>query len=444
VALSERDRIILRLAVPALGTLAIEPLYVLADTAIVGHLGTAPLGGLALAATVLNVCFWIFNFLAYGTTSRVAFLEGAGDPTAAADIAVQGLWLAMALGSALAVAIAVLARPVASLLGGEGATLDAATTYLRISALGAPLVLLALVANGYLRGVRDTRTPFVVVLVANVFNIVIEVLFVYGLHLGVAGSAWGTVLAQLLAAVWFSGLLASRLRRVGASLQPIRAEIARLLRTGRHLLVRTGSLLASLTLATSVAAHLGPDQLAAHQIAYQVHLFLGLVLDSLAIAAQALIGGSLGAGDVDDARALGWRMVELGLIVGAVIGGAVVVLAPVLPHAFTSSETVARMARNALFVVGILQVPASVVFVLDGVLIGADDTRFQQWANIVAFIVFLPCAAAVLHWPSLGLVGLWCGIGVWLATRMVANLTRFAGSAWAAVAKGRPTNNLRL
>src|SRR5437764_1164311 len=248
------DRRILALAIPALGTLAVEPLYVLADTAIVGHLGTASLGALALAGTVLNTVLWACNFLQWGTTARVAFLTGREDRRGAASSATQALWLGVALGAVLAVGVAVLARPLATALGGTGAIRDQAVTYLRISAIGIPAVLIAVVGQGHLRGLSDTKTPFVVVLVANVVNIVLEVLFVYGLDWGIAGSAWGTVVAQLLAAAWFLGIVGRVVSAAGARLRPVVAEMRYLLGTGGHLVIRTGALLAALVLAMSVGA----------------------------------------------------------------------------------------------------------------------------------------------------------------------------------------------
>jgi len=425
-----RDRTILRLAVPALGTLAVEPLYVLVDTAIVGHLGTAPLGGLALAAGVLTVAFLVCNFLAYGTTARVAFLIGAGDRRAADHVATQGLWLSATLGLLAAALVAALASPAARALGGEGAVLDSAVTYLRISAVGTPFVLVALVGNGYLRGVQDTRTPLVIAVAANVLNLVIELALVYGLDLGVAGSAWGTVIAQTLAAGAFLGILGSRIRASGASLRVDRVELARLVRVGRHLFVRTAALLAALTLATSVAARVDDPTLAGHQIALQIETFLALVVDGLAIAGQALTGAALGAGDPHEARVTGNRLVQLGLRAGVALAAVVIATAWLTPHVFSPDPAVVSRATAALVLVGMLQVPAAVVFVLDGVLLGASDSRFQQWSNVVALVTFLPFAGLVLAWPELGITGIWIGLTIWMLTRLVANATRFAGPRW--------------
>ncbi|MDQ3680609.1 MAG: MATE family efflux transporter [Actinomycetota bacterium] len=428
----ERDRRIVALAVPALGTLAVEPLYVLVDTAIVGRLGTVPLAGLAVASAVLTTLLTVCNFLAYGTTARVAFLSGRGDRRGGATVAAQGLWLAVAIGLPLVAAVGLAGRRLAGLVGGEGAVLEAATTYLRISAVGIPLVLVALVGNGYLRGVSDTRTPLLVVAVANVVNLVLEVVLVYGFDLGVAGSAWGTVVAQLVAAVWFLVLVGRRVVGEGVTVSPVREEIVRLLVAGRHLLLRTAALLGTLALATSAAARVGAATLAGHQIALQVHTFLALVLDSLAIPGQILVGTSLGAGQLDEARTVSRRLVRLGIVIGAVIGLALVVTSWALPHAFSGDPTVVDQATVALMLVGLAQVPAAVAFVLDGVLIGSSDFRFLKWNMLAGLVVFLPFALAVLRWHRLGIVGIWTGIVVWMLFRATANGVRFRGQAWTA------------
>lgn len=431
--MTDRDREILRLAVPAVVTLAAEPLYVLVDTAIVGHLGTAPLGGLALASAVLALAFLVFNFLAYGTTARVAFLTGAGDQRAAAGVAAQGLWVCAGLGAVLVAVVGLGARTFAAALGGEGAVLDAATTYLQISAIGAPAVLVALVGSGYLRGVQDTRTPLVVIIAANIFNVGIELVFVYVLDWGVAGSAWGTVIAQTGAAAAFLVVLGRRIVAAGASLRPNGVELRRLLVSGRHLLVRTGSLLAALTVAMSVAARVGPASLGGHQIAAQVFSLLALLVDGLAIAAQALVGSMLGAGRPDEARATSRRLLTWGVGAGAALALVVSATSGLLPHVFTSDDVVVDRAQVALLWLALLQLPGAAVFVLDGVLIGASDTRFQQWANLAALVAFLPCAAAVLAF-DLGIGGLWAALMIWMLTRLAANSARYAGTRWTSVA----------
>jgi len=432
------DHRILALAIPALGTLAVEPLYVLADTAIVGHLGTASLGALALAGTVLNTVLWACNFLQWGTTARVAFLTGREDRPGAAASATQALWLGIALGTVLALGVAALARPLATALGGTGEIRDQAVTYLRISAVGMPAVLVAVVAQGHLRGLSDTKTPFVVVLVANVLNVVLELLFVYAFHWGIAGSAWGTVVAQLLAAAWFLGIVGRLVSGAGARLRPVIAEMRYLLGAGGHLVVRTGALLAALVLATSVAARVGPTTLAAHQIAYEMFIFLALVMDALALSVQAIVGTQLGAADVDGARTTSRRALRLGFMAASVLCVAVIATSPLLPHVFTSDPHVVDKATVALIFLGLMQLPGAATFVFDGVLMGGSDFAYVKWVTLASLGVFLPFAAAVLAWHELGIAVLWAGLLAWMVARAWLNWVRVRGPSWTMISVTSP------
>lgn len=426
------DRRILALALPALATLAIEPLYILTDTAIVGRLGTAPLGGLALAATVLNTLIWVMNFLSFGTTSRVAFLTGQGRHRDAAASAAQALWLGVVLGLAVAGALALSAPGLARGLGGSGAVLAAATTYLRISAVGLPFIFVSLAAQGYLRGRSDTRTALRIVLVANVANLVLEVLTVYGLHWGVAGSAWSTVVAQAGAAIWFLVVVTPPIAGAGTSMRPDVRAMRSLLVVGRHLLVRTGALIAALALSTASAARLGEASLAAHQIALQLFTFLALVVDALAVAGQALVGTGLGAGDPGAIRQVCRRLMRMGLYAGSVLAALVVLTSGLLPHVFTADRAVVRAATGALVALGILQIPGAIAFVLDGILMGASDFRFLQWTTVAALAVFAPIAVVVVK-ADLGLTGLWLGLVAWMTARTLVSYARYRGGRWLSV-----------
>jgi putative MATE family efflux protein len=423
--LSERDRRIAALAIPALGTLAVEPLYVLVDTAIVGHLGTVPLGGLALASAVLTTLLPVFNFLSYGTTARAGFLTGAGDRAGAAGIASQGLWLCGLIGVPLAVGVFAGGHLLVGALGGSGAVAGAAVTYLRISAVGVPFVLVALVGNGYLRALSDVRSPLGIAVVANVLNVVLELVFVYRFRWGVAGSAWGTVIAQVVAAVWFLVLLGRQIGAASGRLDPIRREMARLLVAGRHLFVRTAALLATLALATSVASRLGPAVLGGHQVTLQVHSFIALALDALAIPGQILVATLLGAGNRAEAHAVSDRLLKLGALAGAVVAVALLAAAPFLPRLFSGDGRVRHTATVALVVAAAVQVPAALAFVLDGILIGANDFRYLQRSMLIGFAVFAPFAVAVLRWHRLGVAGIWCGLLAWMTARAIANVTRY-------------------
>lgn len=424
------DRDILRLAVPALGDLVSEPLYLLADTAIVGHLGTTPLAGVAVASTLLATGFAFFIVLAYGTTAAVARAVGAGDENAAARHTIAALWLAAAVGTALAAAGFVFAGPLVRLLADDPAVAAEGTTFMRISALGGPAILVSLVCSGFLRGHQDTRTPFVVTLSANAANLGLEVVLVFTLHMGVAGSALSTVLCQYGAALAFGVLVAPRLR--GTPLRPAAAATRAVASTSGALLVRTAALRASLLAATAVAARIGTVELAAYQVGFGVLGFLALALDAFAIAAQALVGRHLGAGDPAAARAASRRMVELSLWSGVVAGAVVAVARYPIARLFSADPDVVAAAVTSLLVVAALQPLNAYVFVLDGVLIGAGDHRYLAWAGVVVgMCVFLPAVAAVLPLGA-GLAGLWGAIALMEVGRGVANGVRYHGPHWTA------------
>jgi putative MATE family efflux protein len=427
---SEHDRDILRLAVPALGALAAEPLYLLVDTAIVGNLGTRPLAGLAVAGTVLTFVFGVFNFLAYSTTGAVARQVGAGDRRAAAALGMDGIWLAAGLGAGLAVLGIALAPVIVDAMGASANVRPFALTYLRISLLGAPALLVALAGAGYLRGVQDTRTTLVIAVGSNALNLVLELLLVYTFDLGIAGSAWGTVVAQWTAAIAFLVIVVRSARAERASLRPDAAGIRANARVGSRLVIRTGSLLAAVLAATAIASRIGDDAVAAHQIAYQVFLLLALSLDALAIAAQAMIGRSLGAADAHAARAAARRLLEWGVAVGIGFGIVLAVLRPWLVPLFTDDPGVEELALQVLLVLALLQPLNAVVFVFDGVLIGAGDAGYLAAAMVVASVfVFAPAAIAVLVLDG-GLVWLWVALALWMLARAVGMTARYLGSRW--------------
>jgi putative MATE family efflux protein len=413
------------LALPALGALAAEPLYVLVDTAIVGHLGTTQLAALAIAATVLTTGFTIFNFLTYGTTAQVARLHGAGRDHDAAALGSQALWLGLGIG-VLLLAVVIAAAPLAAtLMGGQGEVADGAVVYLRIAALGAPFFMLATAGQGFLRGMGDLRTPLVILVVAHVVNAVLEVLFVYGFGWGLAGSAWGTLIAQAGMGTAFVVVQ----RRAGFE-PPLLAKMRPLMRIGTEIAVRTTALLGSFLVASAVLARVGAASLAAHQIAFQLFIFLALILDALAIAAQVLVGRLLGAGDARRARAAATRVILWSVVVGAAFGVALVALADVIPHAFTGDERVVERAREIWWLFAALMPLNGAVFALDGILIGAGDTRFLMWGMLAAAAVYVPVAllAFAQDW---GIFGVWCGLAGLIAVRALTCGARFAGGRWA-------------
>ena len=423
------DTEIARLAVPALGALIAEPLYTLADTAVVGHLGTPQLGGLAVASQVLLGALSLFIFLAYGTTAAVGRLIGAGDHRRAAQQAVQGLWLAAVVGAVLAAVAYAFADPLLRLLGANGEVLANGRVYLRIGVLGLPAMLITLAGVGYLRGLQDTMRPLKVAVVTAGLNLALELVLIFGLGFGIGASALSTVVAQWLAAGAYVWWIREAVATHGVTLAPDRSIIARLAVVGLDLFLRTAALRASFTISVAVAARLGDVELAAHEVIYQLMFFLALMLDAVAIAGQAMIGRYLGADELQQARAAGRRMIEWGLASG--LAATVVLLAsrPWLPLVFSSDEAVLSLAGFLILHLAFLQPVNGVVFALDGVLIGAGDMRFLAVAMAGAAAVFVPLALWVMA-ADAGIGWLWGAMWALMGARLVVLLWRFAGSRW--------------
>ena len=416
------DREVFALALPALGALAAEPLYVLVDTAIVGHLGTTQLASLAIAATVLTTGFTIFNFLTYGTTAQVARLHGAGRERDAAALGSQALWLGARRSASCCSSPPIALAPAAvRLMGGEGEVADGAVLYLRIAALGAPFFMLATAGQGFLRGIGDLRTPLLILVAAHVVNVVLELLFVYGFGWGLAGSAWGTVIAQA-----GMGLAFVEVQRRAGFEPPLLARMRPLMKIGSEIAVRTTALLGSFLVASAVLARSAPPSLAAHQIAFQLFVFLALVLDALAIAAQVMVGRLLGAGDAARARAAATRVILWSAVVGAAFGLVLIALTDVLPHAFTGDDRVVERAQEIWWLFAALMPLNGVVFALDGILIGAGDTRYLMLGMLASAAVYIPVALLALE-RGWGIEGVWWGLAGLIAMRALTNGT----ASWA-------------
>ncbi|MFI0876361.1 MATE family efflux transporter [Streptomyces sp. CS149] len=423
------DREIIALALPAFGALVAEPLFVMVDSAVVGHLGTPQLAGLGIAAALLMTAVSIFVFLAYATTAAVARRVGAGDLPAAIRQGMDGIWLALLLGAAV-VALAMPTAPwLVDVFGASDTAAPYAITYLRISILGIPAMLVVLAATGVLRGLQDTRTPLYVAIAGFTANAVLNVTLVYGAGLGIAGSAWGTVIAQAGMAAAYLVVVIRGARKHGASLRPDAAGIRASARAGVPLLIRTLSLRAVLMIATAVAARLGDVDIAAHQIILSLWSLTAFALDAIAIAGQAIIGRYLGADDEKGAREACRRMVEWGIGCGIVLGVLIVLARPLFIPLFTSDPSVKDALLPALLVVAVSQPIAGVVFVLDGVLMGAGDGRYLAWAMLVTLAVFAPVALLV---PSLGggLTALWWAMTLMMAVRLITLWLRTRSGRW--------------
>ena len=421
------DREVLLLALPALGALIAEPLYVLGDTAIVGHLGTVQLAGLALGGLLLSELFGFCTFLEYGTTARAVRLYGAGRDREALEVGVQATWLALLLGLAAVAAVELLAVPAVHLLGG-GATPAAAqgVRWIRIAALGAPFVSATAAGQGWLRAFQDTRTPLIVIGAANVLSVCLSALLVLGLGFGIAGSAIANVVAQLLS----GGVLIALLARRGVSLRPDPAAIRGQLGAARDLSVRTLAFTVAFTVATGVAARMGDAQLAAQQIGVQLWTFAALFLDSTAIAAQALVGRLLGAGALAVAAALARRL----LIAGALLGGCFALVLgggyALIPRIFSADPRVLDQVSVLWPWLVAMMPPAGVLFALDGVFFGAGDLRFMRNVTVVAALAGFVPLTLLTHLEGWGLGGLWLGLSAFVWIRLAAGAVRWQRGRW--------------
>lgn len=422
------------LAASAFMVLAAEPLFVLVDTAVVGHLGRVPLAALGAAGTVMTLLAIVGSSLEYGTTGRAARFFGAGRRRAAVNEGVQASWLAILIGC-LAVAVGeVVAGPVVRLItGGAGQVADDAVLWLRIAILGLPAVLLVLAGNGWLRGVQDTRSPVRIVLLANAISAVASPLLVYPAGFGLAGSALANVGAQWLAALLFiRAVLAERVPN-RPQWQVIRTQLV----VSRDLVVRAVAFQAAFMVAAGVAGRMGSAQLAAHQIGLQLWEFVALLLDSFAIAAQSLIGAALGGGDTASAKATAWRVSAYSL--GAAVVFAIMLLAGwfAIPALFTSDAGVRQQAHLLWPWLVAMQPVAGIVFALDGVLLGAGDNAFIRNVTVVAALLgFIPLCilAAVLGW---GLGGIWAGLTAFIVLRLVGMTWRTRSGRWLVVGEQR-------
>jgi putative MATE family efflux protein len=426
------DREILRLAVPAFLALVAEPMFLLADSAIVGHLGTPPLAALGIASAVLGTLVSLCIFLAYGTTASVARQLGAGNTRGALAQGVDGLWLAVLIGTLATLVAVPLTRRMVGLFGPGERVADLATTYLHIALLGAVPLLLMLAATGVLRGLQDTRTPLLVAVGGNLANIVLNVVLVYGVGpydgLGIAGSALGTLIAQVGSALALVWVVVRAARRESAPLRPDLPGIRQAGRAGVPLIMRTLCLRASLLVMTYAAARLGDADLATMQLALTIWTFLAFTLDAVAIAAQAITGRYLGAGDAEGTRAVTGRMERWGWLSGIATGVGLAAVAPFLGPLFTGDAVVQDLLVPVLLVAALAQPVAGIVFVLDGVLIGAGDAVYLAWAQPVTLALFAPAAWLV---GSQGLVWLWVAFSVcFMGGRAVTLIVRARGDRW--------------
>jgi MATE family multidrug resistance protein len=420
------DREILGLALPALGALAADPLVSIVDTVFVGRLGVVPLAALGINASVFSMAFVLFNFLAYGTTPMVARAVGRGDREEAGRVVVQALVVAILTGVVAVGVLQLFAGPIVSAMGAQGELREPTLSYLRIRAFAGPAVLLVTAGHGAFRGYHDTRTPLLVTLGLNLVNLVLDPLFIFGFGWGLEGAAFATLIAQWMGALWFVDLLLRRRADVLgiARRAPSASDLLPFLRVGGELVIRTFALIGTLTLATAVAARVGTVSVAAHQVGSQLWLLLALVVDSLAVAAQAMVARYRGGGDPLASRAASDRLLLWGLGTGVILAGLFALLAPVLPRLFTSEPEVLEAVDSIFPFIVAMQPLNALVFVWDGIFLGLEEFRFvavqMVLSGLAASIVLLTVIPL-----GLGLQGVWWGIVTLMAVRALSLAWRY-------------------
>lgn len=427
--LTATDREMFTLAIPALGALIAEPLYVLTDTAIVGNIGTAELGGLGLAAQVIGTVLSISLFLAYGTTAAVSRLLGAGRDRDAANQAVQGLWIAAVAGVVFAAVCFVFAPQLLRILQASEDVEKFGVRYLRVSVFGFPPMLLILAGVGYLRGLKDTRRPLYVALGTALGNLVLELFLVFRLGFGVGASALSTVIFQWVGAAFYLKWISTAAGEHGVGWRPDGVALRALGRDGVSLFIRTSALRLSFIVAAAFAAAKGEASLGAHEIASQLFSFVALALDAIAIAGQAMVGTLLGANKAPKALSTGRRLTLWGVGLGVLASGLVLLLRPVIPDLFTNDPAVIDKTLGLLLLLAIMQPLAGAAFALDGILIGAGDMRFLAYAMLGNTVFFLGLLGIVQVMDA-GLTGLWIALVLFIAARAFTLGWRIRGDAW--------------
>lgn len=416
------------LAFPALGALAADPLVSLVDTLFVGRLGVTPLAALGVNTSIFSMAFVVFNFLAYGTTPMVAGAVGRGDVDRAGRIAVEALTLAFIAGLVALALLQLFARPIVEAMGATGELVEPALVYLRIRAFAGPAVLLITAGHGIFRGWHDTRTPLRVTLALNVVNLVLDPLLIFGFGWGIAGAAVATVVAQWSGALCFLWLVLVRRREaLGVRRElPRPRDLLPFLHIGGTLVIRTFSLIGTLTLATAVATRIGTVAVAAHQVASQLWLGLALVVDALAVAGQAMVARYRGSRGGRAARVAADRLLVWGFAVGLGLAFGFTAVSPWLPRIFTDDPTAIAGVRSLLPFVIVMQPINALVFVWDGILIGAEDFRYlaaqMVLSAIIAGVVLL--LVLPLDW---GLEGVWWGIVALMLGRLLTLAARYWG-----------------
>jgi putative MATE family efflux protein len=411
------DRRILALAVPAVGALAADPLLSLVDTAFVSGLGPSALATLGVTSAIFGFIFVLFNFLAYATTPLVARAIGEGRTEETGLVVGRAMSLALTLGAGSTFLLVVFAEPLVRLMQAGPDVIDPAVSYLRVRALAAPAVLVALAGHGAFRGLQNTRIPLLAALLANLIHVVLDPILIYTFGFGITGAAAASAIAQYAAAVW----LWRRLRdgvgpiHLGRGASP---HLGSLLTAGGILTTRTLLLVLTLALGSATAASIGTAAIAAHQVVRETWFLTAMVTDGLAIAAQALVAEQVGRRDEAAIGVINRRLLWWGLLVGLIVAAGWLAGAPLLSAGFAPNAEVGQLIEDAARVAGLMAPAAALVWVLDGVLMGRMAFRglvASTGAGLVAgAVVFL-----LTESRGWGLAGVWWGMSAMILARLL-------------------------
>ncbi|MDO5746648.1 MAG: MATE family efflux transporter [Actinomycetaceae bacterium] len=428
------DRQIFALALPVLGTLIAEPLLTMADSAMIGHVGTAELGGLGTGSAILNFVVGMCIFVQYTTTSVAGKRLGMGDRAGAIGCGIQGMWMAASIGVVLSIAVWYFAPSLTRIMGAKGDVAQQSIIYLHYSSPGLVFMLVFLSANGAMRGLMNTQIPFIVSTIGTFANIPLNAFFIYGLHLGVAGAGLGTVIAQAFMSIVLFSFIAKAAYHYSVPIRPILRQIIHSGLQGAPLVIRTLSLQLGVMTTVWIAISMGKHILGAHQIVRSIYFFTVFSMDALAIAAQALIANAIGAGDRQKVRSVISRCIFWGTISGAALMLILVSLSAVLPHLFTTDAAVLDTAWIGLIACAVWLPLSGAVFMYDGILIGAGDVRYLAFSQLIVPLIYLPVAFSMRYLfggGALGLVLLWCGYGcVFMGVRLITLVLRARSDEW--------------
>ena len=424
------------IAIPTLGQLIAEPIFILADTAFVGTISDTALAGLSIGSTIILTSVGLCLFLAYSTTSRVSILMGSGRTREGLKAGTSGMWLATLIGAVLTLAIVGGAYPISYALGARGAVLDSATVYVHTAGLGITETLIAYAANGMFRGLRKANITLWSAVAGAVVNILLDALFIFVFHWGVAGSGIATGIAQWLMCAIVVLYLLPILRRHQVTLKPDFTGVKESAGDGLMLFVRTAALRVGMVATIMVATAMGTRVLASFQVINSSWNLALNVLDAIGVGGQALVGAALGAKNIKLVHSLIKEIERAGIIWGAYVGLLFAIFGYTGAHLFTTDAQTAQIIAVCAVVVGIFFPYHGWLWALDGVLIGAGDfTYLAKLCSVsaVAHIVFLIITFFAVHGASelIQAIALWLVFNiVFMGIRGIGNINRAHTDTW--------------